>query len=133
MKSVFVCLIFLCIHKCMSLHLKVEWISKITNIMLRCRVKFLNWHILIVKPNNCHCVAGSSNQRSPSIDSVLDIVHHAKNFPHIFATSRYSAEQSSTLEHKNDSNPFYQGNKMFQPFDETPKLINFMVHLYSNQ
>ena len=90
--------------------------------------------LLIVKLNNCHRVAGSANQRSPSIDSVLDIVHHAKNFPRIFATSRYSAEQSSTLKHKNDSNPFYQGNEIFQPFNYDTKIeSNFMAHLYGNQ
>ena len=93
-------------------------------------VQLLNWYIIVVKLNNCHCVVGSANQRSPSIDSALDIVNHAKNFPHIFATSRYSAEQSSTLKHKNDSNPFYQGNRIFQPFDNDT--INFMAYLYSN-
>ena len=80
--------------------------------------------------NKCNCIAGSVNQRSPSIDSVLDIVNHAKNFPHIFATSRYSAEQSSTLKHKNDSNPFYQGNRIFQPFDNDK--ISWLIYIVIN-
>ena len=95
-------------------------------------VQFLNWHIIIVTLNDCHCVTGSANQRSPSIDSVLDIVHHAKNFPHIFATSRYSAEQSSTRKHKNDSNPFYQGNTIFQPFHNDTKKISWLIYKVTN-
>ena len=94
-------------------------------------LQLLNWYIIIVKLNNCLCVAGPVNQRSLLIDSVLDIVNHAKNFPHIFATSRYSAEQSSTLKHKNDSNPFYQGNRIFQPFDNDTK-ISWLIYIVIN-